>query len=555
MIKINGLLLKLLFLVNIGALLSSYVLSDSNLTSLQVSLVLVSITLCNLLLLFVLSRVTQAGDSNFKLALQHARAKDYGNARSYLQKPIYARFFSEQSELHKEFNNTITQLESCEKQISYISSKINPATNNNVNTALPDRNALIRSLYIQTLTEHVGLFSVKVDGLMLVNENLGHDANLTIQHEVTERLKSFSNKYLSIYAASDSEYFITYSPYSNNCVLRKMANAIIDLFNIPFEIRETQILLNVSIGIGSTSQHSETSPEELISRAEIAMHLAKKEGKNRLKVFDETMRSESQTHFTIKNDFLSGLNNKQFFIVYQPIIDAKDRNIVKLEALCRWNHPDLGNIAPLTFIGVIEENETMNTLFDWITNEVMLQLKRLEEMGLAHIVISINISPTQLNDFVALELLKDKIDTFQVNPNRIELELTETTLITNYLHARNWLKLAKSLGLRIAIDDFGAGYSSLSYLTSFDYDTVKLDRSLLDKVDVDTKQQRIISSLTQMMHGLEIPIVAEGAETKAQLDMLFELGCDFIQGFHISHPIQEGALPAFLEQYSHTTMQ
>jgi EAL domain-containing protein (putative c-di-GMP-specific phosphodiesterase class I) len=190
----------------------------------------------------------------------------------------------------------------------------------------------------------------------------------------------------------------------------------------------------------------------------------------------------------------------------------------------------------------------MNTLFQWIVGDVLDEMAYLDSVGLDHVVVSINLSPSQLVNDEALVLLKSMCQQRAIMPTRIELEITETSLITNFEQAKAWVEYATELGFKIAIDDFGAGYSSLSYLTAFPYDTVKLDRSLLNNIDIDKRQQRIVGSLTQMLHGLSVPIVAEGAETEAHFEQLKLLGCDYIQGFLISRPIAHNELATFMQK-------
>jgi EAL domain-containing protein (putative c-di-GMP-specific phosphodiesterase class I) len=179
----------------------------------------------------------------------------------------------------------------------------------------------------------------------------------------------------------------------------------------------------------------------------------------------------------------------------------------------------------------------------------------LDSIGRSDIVISVNLSTSQLVNDNALDVIKEMIVEYNVEASRIELEITETSLITNFVQAKKWIERASETGFKIAIDDFGAGYSSLSYLTAFPYNTVKLDRSLLNNIDEDKRQQRIVGSLTQMLHGLSVPIVAEGAETEAQFEQLKALGCDYIQGFLISKPIPHEELVVFLAEYENKMAQ
>jgi predicted signal transduction protein with EAL and GGDEF domain len=358
-----------------------------------------------------------------------------------------------------------------------------------------------------------------------------------------------SNKFIKVYRIGGDEFVICYTNFDAKDALLEMAESVVQLFAAPFHIYETNITISASIGI-ATQDASSIDADQLLRYGDIAMYQAKEEGKNRYKFFDESMEEKAQLRFTIKNDFANSLAENQLFLVYQPIVDSSSRKVTKLEALCRWQHPELGFIPPPTFIDVLEESENMNRLFEWIVQSVIREVAFLDEIRRDDIIISVNLSSSQLVNDRAIEFLKEELERCRINPNRIELEITETTLITNFQQAKFWIEYATDLGFRVAIDDFGAGYSSLSYLTAFNYNTVKLDRSLLDKIDVDERQQRIVGSLTQMIHSLSVPIVAEGAETEAQFEELRKLGCDYIQGYLISKPIKHDDLVIFLQDES-----
>lgn len=516
----------------------------------QVIIIFVSLAFGILLFLMLFSIIPIAKINRLKRAIKLIGAKEYNIARYRLGKSRKLLMADELDDLEDEFRHAIDVLETYEQELTNSQKRlIRQATIDSI-TGLFTRNVLIEDLANMNREEHianVAIFFLDLDGFKPVNDNLGHEAGDIMLKKIGYRLKGVVNKFIRVYRIGGDEFVICYSNYASQDTLKTMAESVVELFSAPFHIYDTSISISASIGIAFQEAHA-IEPDRLLRYADIAMYQAKKDGKNCFTFFNEEMRHNTQRRFTIKNDFISSLASGQLYMVFQPIVSARTRQVTKLEALCRWEHPELGHIPPLVFIDVLEESENMNTLFEWIVGDVLDEIAYLDSVGLENIVVSINLSPSQLVNDAALTLLTAMCKERAVASARIELEITETSLITNFEQAKGWVEEATELGFKIAIDDFGAGYSSLSYLTAFPYDTVKLDRSLLNNIDIDKRQQRIVGSLTQMLHGLSVPIVAEGAETEAHFEQLKLLGCDYIQGYLISRPVAHSDLAAFLEK-------
>ncbi len=537
--------LKLIFVRDITSLIA-----DQNQQKEQIIIIFMTVTLGILLTLITFSIIPISQINKLRRAIKLIANKEYNTARFRLGQPRKRKFNDELHDLEDEFRNAINMLESYEHDLDVSQKRLlRQATIDGV-TGLFTRNILVDDLSLMRKNNgsfNVAIFFLDLDGFKPVNDNLGHEAGDIMLKKIGYRLKGLSNKFIKVYRIGGDEFVICYTDYDSEKALFQMAESIVQLFAAPFTVYETNIAISASIGI-ALQEAKAIDADQLLRYADIAMYQAKEEGKNRYKFFDESMRARTQLKFTIKNDFLASLADGQLFLVYQPVVDSRTRKVIKIEALCRWNHPELGFIPPPTFIDVLEESENMNILFEWIVSKVVEEALYLNSISMQDVVISVNLSPSQLVDDRAIECLKQQLNQHKIRPNRIELEITETTLITNFKQAKAWTEMAATTGFRVAIDDFGAGYSSLSYLAAFNYNTVKFDRSLLDKIDVDTRQQRIVGSLTQMIHSLSVPIVAEGAETEEQFEQLRKLGCDFIQGYFISKPITHKDLAIFLEQ-------
>ncbi len=537
--------LRLMFIRDISSMMSQQREQKQ-----QVIVTFVTLTFGVLLFLMLFSIIPISKINQLKRAIKLIGSKEYNIARYRLGNARHPIFPDELDDLEEEFRYAIDVLETYEQELSNSQKRlVRQATIDSI-TGLFTRNVLVEDLAKMNQEDHiknVAIFFLDLDGFKPVNDNLGHEAGDIMLKKIGYRLKGVINKFIRVYRIGGDEFVICYTNYSDGEALLKMADAVVDLFSAPFHVYDTSISISASIGIAK-QKAVEIEPDTLLRYADIAMYQAKEEGKNRFKFFDESMRENAQRRFTIKNDFVASLADAQLYVVFQPIVSSKNRAVVKLEALCRWNHPELGFIPPPVFIDVLEESENMNTLFEWIVDNVIGEIRYLDGIGLDNVVVSINLSTSQLVNDTALLILDSKLASFDIEPYRIELEITETSLISNFRQAKQWVQRAKELGFRIAIDDFGAGYSSLSYLTAFPYDTVKLDRSLLNNIDKDETQQRIVGSLTQMLHGLSVPIVAEGAETEAHFAQLKSLGCDYIQGYLICRPVEHEELVLFLDK-------
>jgi diguanylate cyclase (GGDEF)-like protein len=538
--------MKLMFIKD----LSSNLLAQQEAQKEQVIIIFVTLTFGILLFLILFSIIPISRINQLKRAIKLIGAKQYNIARYRLGKRGKPVLPDELDDLEDEFRHAIDVLESYEQELSNSQKRlVRQATIDSI-TGLFTRNVLVEDLGNMNREEHianVAIFFLDLDGFKPVNDNLGHEAGDIMLKKIGYRLKGVVNKFIRVYRIGGDEFVISYSNYASQDALKNMADSVVELFSAPFHIYDTSIAISASIGI-AFQEAKGIEPDRILRYADIAMYQAKEDGKNGYSFFNDQMRKSAQRRFTIKNDFVSSLADDQLSVVFQPVVSADTREVIKLEALCRWHHPELGHIPPPIFIDVVEESENMNTLFEWIVGNVLEEIHYLDSIGLDHVVISINLSPSQLVNDTAISILSTMIEQRNICASRIELELTETSLITSFEQAKVWIDQATAIGFKIAIDDFGAGYSSLSYLTAFPYDTVKLDRSLLNNIDKDKRQQRIVGSLTQMLHGLSVPIVAEGAETEEHFEQLRLLGCDYIQGYLISRPIGHEALTHFLNE-------
>lgn len=475
-------------------------------------------------------------------------AKNYNQAKKILGDLKSSDSNDELSTLSFAMNKALHRIEGYEKKIIANQKAFKQqATVDNL-TQLLNRNAFIQNLTeLQEDPQHneIALALIDLDGFKPVNDNLGHEAGDEVLKQVGQRLNNISTDKVVAYRLGGDEFVVSIENIANK---QSVYDQLLSLFNDNFMISSTTIKITASIGI-AIGKLSISSHSELLRQADIAMYEAKKLGKNRFCVFESSMMEYSNLRFTITNDFISALKNGDIYLNFQPIIDLKTQKIMKLEALSRWNHLQVGFIRPDIFVSIIEGTSYIQDLSYWLIRQCILQLVELRDSGFDDIIISINISAAQISDDNSIGFIKDECDKHTVPYHLIELEITETSLISNFKAAKDWISNAQNIGFKVSIDDFGTGYSSLSYLTLFPFNTVKIDRSLIKNIPEDLNQQKIAKSIIRMLQELEVDVVVEGVEHEAQFDIIKKLGADMIQGYYFSRPLNKKSLNKVLDDY------
>lgn len=477
--------------------------------------------------------------------------KQYDKAIKTLGKVHQGKSSDEIQALEREFNKSIYQLIEYEEELNSSRDRLTKMATIDATTQLLNRNAFLENMAVleSKLAENrTTLIFMDLDGFKSVNDNLGHVIGDLLLEKVGARLRRLSTKNLKVYRIGGDEFLVCVELVPKEFNLRALCHKLLHLFDDSFAIDRHSISVSASIGV-ATATPDVVSYIELLKQADIAMYQAKAEGKNRYCQFTTSMMEQINLRYTIKSEFYSALKDGQLSLVYQPIVDSFNGKLVKLEALSRWMHPTLGFIRPDIFIEVIEETTFIESLSEWLIENAAKKVRELDALGLNEVVVSINISGAQVTNIKSIEQLKTLCELHDVAFERIELEITETSLIEDFKKAQAWIQEVCNLGFRIAIDDFGTGYSSLSYLTAFPFDCVKLDRSLLLDVEENERSRNIVDSVTTMIHSMGVPVVAEGIETASHLEVIKTLGCDYVQGYYFSRPLADQDLHLLLDKY------
>ncbi|RXT02881.1 bifunctional diguanylate cyclase/phosphodiesterase [Ammoniphilus sp. CFH 90114] len=384
--------------------------------------------------------------------------------------------------------------------------------------------------------EEFAVLYLDLDRFKYVNDTLGHAIG-------DKLLQSFCHIILQCKREGDfmarmggDEFTLLVKGYKDRVEVKALAEKLIHRIKEPIIVEEYELFVTTSIGICFYPSDGEDA-QSLMKNADAALHQAKEEGKNKFCIFNSEINKKARKTFSVEKELRRALNHNEFLIYYQPRVNIHSGKIIGAEALIRWNHPEWGMVSPGEFIPLSEETGLIIPIGEWIIREVCRQVKDWKAQGLPLIPISINISAKRFMQRDFITEIKQLLDDYDLDGPQLELEVTETSFISNPLAAQTTMTKLDELGVKVALDDFGTGYSSLSYLTQFKLHTLKIDRSFIQDLSKDDKVRVITTSIIQIAKGLGMEIVAEGVETEEQLVLLEQYGCEQVQGFIYSKPV------------------
>jgi len=414
-------------------------------------------------------------------------------------------------------------------------------------TGLPNRLSFLDKFNsIANENDHVALIFMDLDNFKFINDSYGHSFGDLLLKQVGKRLAEVKGYNYVVSRFGGDEYAILLLDVSSNGKIEQYCKLLIDNINQSYEIDEIQLHVSVSIGISKYPDHGNCF-EELLKHADIAMYKAKELGKNTYAFYTQKMNDEVTEKIAIQNHMRGALANNEFVLHYQPQFDIKEKTIIGFEALVRWNSPALGMISPLKFIGIAEENRMIIPLGEWILKRACEFIKQINKEYSCQYVVSVNISMIQLlqEDFV--ERVMNTLNELDLDPNFLELELTESILMQSFDIVIGKLNKLNNSGIRIALDDFGKGYSSLSYLRDLPISTLKIDKSFIDNIE-NIEEDTLTESIIYLGKRMGLLILAEGVETQKQLDYLANNECDRIQGYILGKPMPENTVRDLLSR-------
>ncbi len=405
-------------------------------------------------------------------------------------------------------------------------------------TGLPNRRKLEQRLenefhQSRRSGEKFALFFIDVNRFKHINDGLGHIIGDMFLVEMSNRLRNIDYTSNSFYRHNSDEFVMILNDVNR---IEEMAKEIIGVFNESFVVDNYEFYASISIGISIFPDHANTV-EELLKNADIAMYAAKSTRGNQYRLYRDNMDEANDKWLLLETKLHQALKNDLLELHYQPKIDLKTDTIIGMEALLRWYDPELGHIPPDRFIPFAEECGLINDIGVWVLGKASAQAKLWNESHNLRLRVAVNISPIHISTSGFVEMVKDVIAETGIDPQLLEIEITEMSMLDYTEDLINTINQLRALGITISLDDFGTGYSSLNYLKKFPVDVLKIDRAFVRDIVPEKSGIAMISAMISLAHALNLQVVAEGVEEEAELNVLREHGCEYVQGYYFSKPL------------------
>ncbi|WP_408004492.1 putative bifunctional diguanylate cyclase/phosphodiesterase [Pseudomonas arcuscaelestis] len=419
-------------------------------------------------------------------------------------------------------------------------------------TGLPNRQQLQQQLDkilvdAGRLQRRVAVLCVGLDDFKGINEQFSYQTGDQLLLALADRLRAHSGRLGALARLGGDQFALVQADIEQPYEAAELAQSILDDLEAPFALDHQEIRLRATIGITLFPEDGD-STEKLLQKAEQTMTLAKTRSRNRYQFYIASVDSEMRRRRELEKDLREALPRNQLYLVYQPQISYRDHRVVGVEALLRWQHPELGMVPPDQFIPLAEQNGNIITIGEWVLDQACRQLREWHDQGFSELRMAVNLSTVQLHHNELPRVVNNLLQIYRLPPRSLELEVTETGLMEDISTAAQHLLSLRRSGALIAIDDFGTGYSSLSYLKSLPLDKIKIDKSFVQDLFDDDDDATIVRAIIQLGKSLGMQVIAEGVETAEQEAYIIAQGCHEGQGYHYSKPLPARELTAFLRQ-------
>ena len=417
-------------------------------------------------------------------------------------------------------------------------------------TGLPNRQLLNDRLTFmisraKRSNSFLGLLLLDLNRFQSINDTLGYSTGDQLLQAIGTRLKSCVREVDAVFRLGDDEFAMILEGISQPEDATHIAKRILNTCSAPFRLLNREVYTTISVGICIFPSDGDTV-DQMLKNAQAALSRSKDLGINSFQHYQPSMNAKVAEEFTIENDLRRALERNQMLVFYQPQIDLITKEIIGAEALVRWMHPQLGMISPGQFIPLAESNGLIISIGEWVLKTAAVQAKKWQEQYDRNFCIAVNLSNRQFQQQDLVSLVERTLGETALEPHTLELEITESMGMKNPEATLKTLQQLKSMGIRIAIDDFGTGYSSIYYLKKFPIDTIKIDRSFVDDIVTDPNDATIVLAMIALAHSLRLTVIAEGVENREQLDYLLRNGCQKIQGFIYSPPVNANGFEQLL---------
>src|SRR5580693_3154478 len=418
-------------------------------------------------------------------------------------------------------------------------------------TSLPNRLMLAQRLD-QALSRHrrasmkLAILYMNLDRFKVINDSLGHEAGDLLLRQVADRLRSQSREGDTVARVGGDEFVVLMENCWNSADISACAQRLVEQLSAPYLLDQKDCHVTLSIGISIFPADGSDS-QSLLKAADVAMYRAKEMGRNNYQYYLPSMNVHTLERLELESDLRRALERGEFFLHYQPKVEIATGMITGVEALLRWRHPLRGLVPPMDFIPLAEETGLIVPIGEWVLATACARINCWQGRGLPKLSVAVNLSARQFADPMLLAKLTRIIHASGLDPSLLELEITESVVMSDGECAVSVLEKLKSIGVKIAIDDFGTGYSSLGYLKRFPIDTLKIDRSFIRDIPADSGDKKITRAIIAMAHSLRLKVVAEGVETADQLKFLRTERCDAVQGYFLHRPLPKTEMADVLE--------
>lgn len=488
----------------------------------------------------VLESVLASGETRSGLAFER---QDAGGHRFYLAN--ISRALTEEGQTLLLFMvSDITAYRKAEERAQYLAQY-------DVLTGLPNRYLVYDRIdYASTLARRgegvVVTMLVDLDRFRLINDSLGSAQGDQVLKEAAARLTSCLRETDTVGRTGGNEFVMILLSMNAASDAALVARKVLEVLAAPFLIASHELHFTASIGIAVAPGDGENA-QELLRSAAAALHQAKGDGRNQFCFFQAEMNRRAQHDMQLESGLHKAAENFEFQLYYQPKVDLRSGEVCGLEALLRWNHPERGSVNPADFVPLLEENGLIVPVGTWVLRTACAQAKAWQDMGIKPCRVAVNLSSVQFHRQDLCEVVRQALKETGLDARYLELEITESIIMKDVERAVHTLHELKSLGVKLAVDDFGTGHSSLNYLKRFSADVLKIDRSFISDISTDADNAMITRTIIDLAHNLRMRVIAEGVESAVQLAFLLRNNCDELQGYYYSNPLSSEACTALLQ--------
>jgi diguanylate cyclase (GGDEF)-like protein/PAS domain S-box-containing protein len=385
------------------------------------------------------------------------------------------------------------------------------------------------------------LLILELGRFKIINDSFGQLFGDRLLQEIADRITKNAGEQAIVARLGGGEFAIVLEDVKDMAETQAVARSVVAALSAEFLIQGHSLNISFNVGISVFPENGKDG-SELLQNADVALFSSKESGPNNCRFFSEEMNLKITEQLRLENSLRMAVDRDELFLLYQPQVNIRTRTITGLEALLRWQHPQLGLVPPAAFIGVAESSGLIVPIGEWVLRTACSQAKKWQDAGLPAVPVAVNVSAIQFRQQGFAELVRSVLRDTGLEPKYLELELTESLLLTNADVMFSILQELRDMGVKLAIDDFGTGYSSLSYLRQFRVNRLKIDRSFVRDVAVNRDDAAITTAIIRMARALNLEVLAEGVETEAQLSFLQDQHCDEIQGFYFSKPVAVGKI-------------